>query len=138
MATRKNGLPDVSFETIDGNLKSGNGLSTQEQTSCLLFDISTQKDLFKKGYGLTNADKINEGEVIALLNESDMEEYGIIPYTEPKEGQTVDDTNFMYGIPHYHISEYYGVEDVLLYKKMVLVVVSCISCLQTVQKTGMQ
>lgn len=107
MATRKNGLPDVSFETIDGNLKSGSGLSTQEQISCLLFDTSTQKDLFKKGYGLTNADKINEGEVIALLNESDMEEYGIIPYTEPKEGQTVDDTNFMYGIPHYHISEYY-------------------------------
>lgn len=106
MSIRKRGLPDVVFQTIDGNLSSGE-LGTQEQVSCLLFDISTQKDLFKKGYGLTNADKISEGDVIVLASPRDMEEYGIIPYTEPKEGETVEDDNFMYGIPHYHISEYY-------------------------------
>lgn len=50
MSIRKRGLPDVVFQTIDGNLGSGE-LGTQEQVSCLLFDISTQKDLFKKGYG---------------------------------------------------------------------------------------
>lgn len=108
MAIRNGGLPDVSFETLDGAL-GRKTVGTEESVTCFLFDISKQKDLFSKGYGKENIKNIKEGDVIGLYSVEDLEEFGIIPFTEPEESQAVEDVNFMYGIPHYHISEYFRV-----------------------------
>ena len=103
---RQRGLPDVSFVTTDGNIR-GRTLGTSEQVSALLFDISTQPDLFKSGYGQENKENLNEGDICVLFTPEDMETFGIIERQEVPEGQEDSDVNLLYGIPHYHISEFY-------------------------------
>lgn len=117
MAQNKRGLPDVKFRTKDNNLKNPTVESDQE-VSGLIFDISTQPNLFKKGYGKDNIRNIKAGDIISIRNVDDLEDFGIIPYTTPEEGKQPEDVNFMYGVPYYHIAEFYRGrqgQDCLLY-----------------------
>lgn len=106
MAKINQGLPDVRFMTSDGNIKKPS-IETNEEISCLVFDTSTYPSLFTKGYGKDNIKNIQEGDVIVVNSVDDLEDFGIVPFTAPEDGKQVEDVNFMYGIPHYHISEYY-------------------------------
>ena len=104
---RKRGLPDVVFTSVDGNIGVPLDLESTGVTG-ILFDISTQPNLFSKGYGKENAENIAAGDVVQINTLYDAEDvYGIKPREEVLEGQQEEDVNFMYGIPHYHISEFF-------------------------------
>lgn len=104
---RPQGMSDVIFETLDGNLKRNIPVS-EDTVTAILFDISKCPDLFKKGYGKENIKNINEGDVVHIetLTEA-VELYGIKPRVDVKEGEQEEDVNFMYGLPYYHIRKFF-------------------------------
>lgn len=81
----------ISFIRQDGNLNSP--AIGQDHISGLLFDIPA---------GTPMPSGIKLGDVIQLFSVNEAVSLGITAYSTKE-----DNTNFFYGIPHYHISEYF-------------------------------
>lgn len=100
------GLGNVFIKDIDGNIPY-NSYSGNEKISGLLFDVSMQPTLFTAGYGLNNASKLKLNDVLYITNrKSSIKDFGIIERVDCAEGDE-NTENFMYGIPAYHIREFF-------------------------------
>lgn len=99
-------LGNVFIKDVDGNIPYEAG-SSNEKITGLLFDISLQKKLFAEGYGKTNEKNLKEGDVCYVTSfKSAVKDFGII---ERQETSLEDEANnnFMFGIPAYHIKEFF-------------------------------
>lgn len=94
----------VYMTDTNGNL--GNSAPTSsESVTGLVFDISSQPDLWTKGYGATVAANLKDT-VIELNSTQDAVDAGIIPFNGQIDstGETAD---LLYGIPYYHINHFF-------------------------------
>lgn len=99
-------LSSVIINTTDGNIANGTGLSDEKVTG-LLFDVSRQPDLFTSGYGLANSNKLKLNDILYITNRKQaMNEFGIIERVDATSDNE-SAVNFMYGIPYYHIENFY-------------------------------
>lgn len=99
-------LGNVFITDVDGRLPSATATSNEKVTG-LLFDVSKQSTLFTAGYGKANESKLKLGDVCYITSRAQsIKDYGIIERVECEDG--VEATkNFMYGIPAYHIAEFF-------------------------------
>lgn len=73
----------------------------------MLFDVSLQPSLFDEGYRKNNAEKVKLNDVIYIRSrKSAVADFGIIEHVEAIEEEE-NNTNFLHGIPYYHISEFF-------------------------------
>lgn len=99
-------LGNVFIKDVDGNIPFG-GASGNEKVTGLLFDVSSQKDLFDMGYGKNNEDKLKLDDVVYITSfKSAVKDFGIIERIDTTE-EDENNVNFMYGIPAYHIREFF-------------------------------
>lgn len=99
-------LGNVFISTTDGNI-ANNTSTSNEKIAGLLFDVSKQPSLFTAGYGLNNLSKLKLNDVLYITNrKSAINDFGIIERVEATEDQETV-ANFMFGIPYYHIAEFY-------------------------------
>lgn len=99
-------LGNVFIQDIDGNIPY-NSSSGNEKITGLIFDVSMQPHLFTAGYGLNNITKLNLNDVIYITTrKSASRDFGIIDRVIATEADEVNE-NFMYGIPSYHIREFF-------------------------------
>lgn len=99
-------LGNVFIHDIDGSIPY-NSSAGNEKITGLLFDVSMQPDLFTAGYGLNNITKLNLNDVIYITTrKSASRDFGIIDRVIATEADEVNE-NFMYGIPAYHIREFF-------------------------------
>lgn len=99
-------LGNVIIKDVDGNIPY-NGVSGQEKVTGLLFDVSLQPDLFSAGYGKNNESKLKLNDVLYITNlKSAIKDFGIIERVETVEDDE-NNVNFLYGIPAYHIREFF-------------------------------
>ena len=99
-------LGNVFITDTDGRLPSATSTSNEKITG-LLFDVSKQPELFTAGYGKSNESKLKLGDVCYITSRAQaIKDYGIIERVECDEGDEAT-KNFMFGIPNYHISEFF-------------------------------
>ena len=99
-------LGNVFIKDVDGNIPYDSGSSTEKITG-LLFDVSMQPTLFTEGYGKTNETKLKLGDVCYITSfKSAVNDFGIIERVEATDDEEAN-VNFMYGIPAYHIREFF-------------------------------
>ena len=99
-------LGNVFIKDVDGNIPYDTG-SSNEKITGLLFDVSLQPKLFTEGYGKTNETKVRLGDVCYITSfKSAVNDFGIIERVEATEDEEAN-VNFMYGIPAYHIREFF-------------------------------
>lgn len=99
-------LGNVFINDVDGNIPY-NGATGNEKVTGLLFDISLQPDLFASGYGKNNETKLKAGDVVYITNlKSAVKDFGIIERVTTTE-EDENNVNFMYGLPYYHIREFF-------------------------------
>lgn len=99
-------LGNVIIKDIDGNLPYAPG-GGNEKISGLLFDVSSQSGLFTAGYGKSNETKVALGDVLYLTSRKEsVQEFGILERVECEEDEEAD-KNFLFGIPAYHIREFF-------------------------------
>lgn len=106
-------LGNVFMNDTDGNI--GSSITNATEKVCgLLFDISKQPDFWTKGQGLEIAENWKDN-VVELNSLDDAVKLGIIPYSgkttsdveEEEPGQSVS-LDLLYGIPYYHINQFFG------------------------------
>ena len=99
-------LGNVIIKDVDGNLpysKSG----SNEKITGLLFDVSQQPELFVNGYGKTNESKVKLNDVLCITSrKSSIQDFGIKERVDCGADEETNE-NFMYGIPAYHIREFF-------------------------------
>lgn len=99
-------LGNVFIKDVDGNIPS-NTSTDNTKVAGLLFDISKQPDLFTAGYGQNNVAKLKAGDVVYINNfKSAVNDFGIVERVTASEDEEKN-LNFMYGIPAYHIREFF-------------------------------
>ena len=101
-------LGNVFMTDTDGNI--GSTISSDVEKVCgLLFDISGQTDFWTKGQGAAVAEKLKDT-VIEINSLDDAINLGIKPYTGATTGEDEEavSTDFLAGIPYYHISQFFG------------------------------
>ena len=104
-------LGNVIIKDVDGNLPYATSASNEKITG-LLFDVSGQPDLFTAGYGKSNEANVALGDVICITSrKSSVQDFGI------KERVACDldeetNENFLFGIPAYHIREFFRTSQV--------------------------
>lgn len=99
-------LGNVFIKDVDGNIPY-NTFSDNEKVTGLLFDTSLQPDLFTAGYGKNNEARIKLNDVAYVTNfKSAVKDFGIIERVTAGEEEEKN-LNFMYGIPAYHIREFF-------------------------------
>lgn len=99
-------LGNVIIKDVDGNIPYS-GVSGQEKVTGLLFDVSMQPDLFTAGYGKNNETKLKLNDVLYITNfKSAVKDFGIIERVETTEDDE-NNVNFLYGLPAYHIREFF-------------------------------
>ena len=99
-------LGNVFIKDVDGNIPYDTGTSNEKVTG-LLFDVSLQPELFTVGYGKTNEAKLKLGDVCYITSfKSAVSDFGIIERVEATDEEE-NNVNFMYGIPAYHIKEFF-------------------------------
>lgn len=99
-------LGNVFISDTDGNIPS-NVSSGNEKVTGLLFDVSLQPSLFTAGYGKNNETKLKLNDVAYITNlKSAVKDFGIIERVKATEDEE-NNVNFLHGIPHYHISEFF-------------------------------
>lgn len=102
-------LGNVFINDVDGKIPYG-GAAGNEKVTGLLFDVSMQPGLFTSGYGQNNANKLRLNDVVYITNfKSAVRDFGIIERlpVDVDNGEVEEDINFMYGIPAYHIREFF-------------------------------
>lgn len=100
-------LGNVFISDVDGNIPY-QAPSDQERVTGLLFDISQQPKLFSEGYGKVNENKLKAGDVVYVTSrKSSINDFGIIEWTDVIDPDQEAVENFMYGIPAYHIREFF-------------------------------
>ena len=99
-------LGGVFIRDVDGNIPS-NSYTGNEKVTGFLFDISLQPNLFTTGYGSNNQTKLKPNDVIYITNrKQSINDFGIIERVNVDENEEMNE-NFMYGIPAYHIREFF-------------------------------
>lgn len=99
-------LGNVFIKDVDGNLP-GNSYAGNEKTTGLLFDVSLQPKLFTEGYGKNNEAKLALNDVLYITNrKQSVKDFGIIERIEVEEEDEYNE-NFLFGIPAYHIREFF-------------------------------
>ncbi len=98
-------LGNVFMTDTDGNIPVASNTSI-ERVCGLIFDISSHSDFWSKGVGATIADTWKD-KIVELNTLKDAENAGIVPYTEVADGAE-EEVNLLAGIPHYHISQFFG------------------------------
>lgn len=99
-------LGNVYIQDVDGNIPYSSS-SGNEKVTGFLFDVSMQPNLFTSGYGLNNITKLNLNDVIQVTTrKSASKDFGIIDRVTALEEDEINE-NFMYGIPSYHIREFF-------------------------------
>lgn len=87
----------------DGNI--GYSVPNNTERICgMLFDISGQADFWSGAYASTVADKL-QNTVVELNTLQDAVDAGIIPF----DAETDTTSNFLHGIPYYHIKHFFDV-----------------------------
>lgn len=99
-------LGNVFIKDVDGNIPY-NTFSGNEKVTGLLFDTSLQPDLFSAGYGKNNEGRLKLNDVAYVTTfKSAVKDFGIIERVTAGEEEEKN-LNFMYGIPAYHIREFF-------------------------------
>ena len=99
-------LGNVYIKDVDGNIPY-NTFSGNEKVTGLLFDTSLQPDLFSAGYGKNNEARLKLNDVAYVTTfKSAVKDFGIIERVTAGEEEEKN-LNFMYGIPAYHIREFF-------------------------------
>ena len=99
-------LGNVFIKDVDGNIPY-NTSAENEKVTGLIFDTSMQPELFTAGYGKNNESRLKPGDVLYITNfKSAVKDYGIIERVVASEDEE-QNLNFMYGIPAYHIREFF-------------------------------
>lgn len=99
-------LGNVYIKDVDGNIPY-NTFSGNEKVTGLLFDTSLQPDLFSAGYGKNNEGRLKLNDVAYVTTfKSAVKDFGIIERVTAGEEEEKN-LNFMYGIPAYHIREFF-------------------------------
>lgn len=99
-------LGNVYIKDVDGNIPY-NTFSGNEKVTGLLFDTSLQPDLFTAGYGKNNEARLKLNDVAYVTTfKSAIKDFGIIERVMAGEEEEKN-LNFMYGIPAYHIREFF-------------------------------
>ena len=99
-------LGNVYIKDVDGNIPY-NTFSGNEKVTGLLFDTSLQPDLFSAGYGKNNEARLKLNDVAYVTTfKSAIKDFGIIERVMAGEEEEKN-LNFMYGIPAYHIREFF-------------------------------
>ena len=99
-------LGNVYIKDVDGNIPY-NTFSGNEKVTGLLFDTSLQPDLFSAGYGKNNEARLRLNDVAYVTTfKSAVNDFGIIERVTAGEEEEKN-LNFMYGIPAYHIREFF-------------------------------
>ncbi|MCD8080671.1 MAG: DUF2586 family protein [Bacteroides sp.] len=100
-------LGNVFIKDVDGNIPS-NIYSSNEKITGLLFDVSLQPQLFISGYGKNNTNKLKLNDVVYITNlKSASKDFGIIEREFVSDTDEENNVNFLHGIPHYHIREFF-------------------------------
>jgi hypothetical protein len=96
-------LGGVFMNDTDGNI--GTEVSSRAEKVCgLLFDISGQTNFWSSGYPATVASTF-QNTVVELNSLQDAIDAGIKPY----DAETDATSNFLHGIPYYHIKHFFDV-----------------------------
>ena len=91
---------------MDGNLPYAASASNEKITG-LLFDVSGQPDLFTAGYGKSNEMNVAPGDVICITSrKSSVQDFGIQERVACDPDEEANE-NFLFGIPAYHIREFF-------------------------------
>lgn len=99
-------LGNVFIKDVDGNIPY-NSYAGNEKVTGLLFDVSLQPDLFTAGYGLNNTSRLNLNDILYITSfKSAVKDFGIIERVTATEADEKNE-NFLYGIPAYHIKEFF-------------------------------
>ena len=99
-------LGNVIIKDVDGNLPYAASGSNEKITG-LLFDVSGQPELFTAGYGKSNEANVKLNDVLYITSrKSSIQDFGIKERVECDLDEEVNE-NFMYGIPAYHIREFF-------------------------------
>lgn len=99
-------LGNVIIKDVDGNLPYA-ASSSNEKITGLLFDVSMQPDLFTGGYGKTNEPNVKLNDVLYITSrKSSVQDFGIKERVECDLDEEANE-NFLYGIPAYHIKEFF-------------------------------
>lgn len=99
-------LGNVIIKDVDGNLPYA-ASSSNEKITGLLFDVSMQPDLFTGGYGKTNEPNVKLNDVLCITSrKSSVQDFGIKERVECNPDEEANE-NFLYGIPAYHIKEFF-------------------------------
>lgn len=99
-------LGNVIIKDVDGNLPYA-ASSSNEKITGLLFDVSMQPDLFTSGYGKTNEPNVKLNDVLYITSrKSSVQDFGIKERVACDLDEEVNE-NFLYGIPAYHIKEFF-------------------------------
>lgn len=99
-------LGNVIIKDVDGNLPYA-ASSSNEKITGLLFDVSMQPDLFSTGYGKTNEPNVKLNDVLYITSrKSSVQDFGIKERVECDLDEEANE-NFLYGIPAYHIREFF-------------------------------
>lgn len=100
-------LGNVFIKDVDGNIPYQTP-SDQERVTGLLFDVSLQPELFTAGYGKINENKLKLNDVVYVTSrKSSINDFGIIEWSDVVDPDQETTENFMYGIPAYHIREFF-------------------------------
>lgn len=100
-------LGNVFIKDVDGNIPYQSP-SDQERVTGLLFDVSLQPELFTTGYGKINENKLKLNDVVYITSrKSSINDFGIIEWSDIMDPDQEMTENFMYGIPAYHIREFF-------------------------------
>lgn len=96
-------LGGVFMTDTDGNI--GTEVNSSAEKVCgLLFDISGQTNFWSSGYPATVANKF-QNTVVELNSLQDAIDAGITPY----DADTDVTSNFLHGIPYYHIKHFFDI-----------------------------
>jgi len=99
-------LGNVIIKDVDGNIPYTSS-SGNEKVTGLLFDVSHQPNLFSAGYGLNNKPNLDINDILYITNrKQSIRDFGIIERVQTDEDDEQNE-NFMYGIPAYHIREFF-------------------------------
>ena len=99
-------LGNVFITDVDGNIPYDSG-SSNEKVTGLLFDVALQPKLFTEGYGKNNEKKLKAGDVAYITSfKSAVNDFGIIERVSATEEEE-NNSNFLHGIPAYHIKEFF-------------------------------
>jgi hypothetical protein len=99
-------LGNVFIKDVDGNIPY-TASSDNEKVTGLLFDVAHQPNLFTTGYGMNNRTKLDINDILYITNrKQSIRDFGIIERVAADENDEMTE-NFMFGIPAYHIREFF-------------------------------